>query len=250
MAEEEATSRLVENRVFSDHTKHARRETLELGYRGRRQTVFCSATIPQRKHFVQTCVKNGWTQSEAELVLATPEQLTPVQVVHEEVVWSAADTGSSDSSGDSSGGGEESELGQEREDEVKVALLKYILKAEMAAREKEGAASGVGGDDAVLFQTMVFTESPAHAEDLRARLQAALPRLYKDAANGSGMSDSEAGKDDLVRVLSDDMDIDSRGEALEMFRFVQLLFFLFFYSHIYVYTHTFIHTGGVHAACW
>lgn len=211
ISEDEATSRLTENRVFSDHTKHARQETLERGYRGRRQTVFCSATIPQRKHFVQTCVKNGWTQSEATLVLATPEQLTPSQVRHEEVVWSSDDssaTSESESNGAGTSDEDFAELGQDREDEVKVALLKYILKAEMAVREKEGTSDGDAS-----YQTMVFTESPAHAFMLCSRLQAALSRLYSNSGNSSSVN-----KEDLVCVLSDDMNIDSRGEALDIFR--------------------------------
>lgn len=142
-------ARLTENRVFSDHTKHARRDTLELGYRGRRQTVFCSATIPQRKHFVQTCLKNGWTQTEASLVLATPEQLTPAQVLHEEVVWRAGDdsdecTGADDASAEAQD--------QTREDDVKVALLKYILKSEMTTKPAESHPdSAAPGDDLSLI---------------------------------------------------------------------------------------------------
>lgn len=49
----------------------------------RRQTILCSATIPQHKHFVKQCVQNRWTTTEPVLVaLQTGEQLLPPTLEH------------------------------------------------------------------------------------------------------------------------------------------------------------------------
>jgi superfamily II DNA/RNA helicase len=48
-----------------------------------RQTILCSATIPQHKHFIKQCVQNRWTTSEPVLVaLQTGEQLLPPTLEH------------------------------------------------------------------------------------------------------------------------------------------------------------------------
>jgi superfamily II DNA/RNA helicase len=49
-------------------------------YRIQRQTIMCSATIPQRQHFAQTCFKNGWCETLPELIHVSPAQLLPPQV--------------------------------------------------------------------------------------------------------------------------------------------------------------------------
>ena len=58
LIDQEKASKYTENLVYTDHTKRDRTiYTSETDYRNNRQTIFCSATIPQRKHFVQTCYK-------------------------------------------------------------------------------------------------------------------------------------------------------------------------------------------------
>ncbi|GAX23124.1 hypothetical protein FisN_33Lh012 [Fistulifera solaris] len=48
-----------------------------------RQTILCSATIPQHKHFIKQCVQNRWTTTEPVLVaLQTGEQLLPPTLEH------------------------------------------------------------------------------------------------------------------------------------------------------------------------
>lgn len=67
------------NRAKDDRELKAKRE----GYRSSRQTILCSATIPQRQHFAETCFKNGWTEQVPEVVHVTAESLMPSQIRHE-----------------------------------------------------------------------------------------------------------------------------------------------------------------------
>ena len=47
-----------------------------------RQTVFCSATIPQHHHFLKQCSQNKWTVQEPVLVCASPGELIPPTLQH------------------------------------------------------------------------------------------------------------------------------------------------------------------------
>lgn len=69
---------MQENLVFSDHAKD--RDLNIEAYRNSRQTIMCSATIPQRSHFAASCLKNGWTETLPRLIHVTPEELIPSQV--------------------------------------------------------------------------------------------------------------------------------------------------------------------------
>lgn len=47
-----------------------------------RQTVFCSATIPQHRHFLKQCVQNQWTVQEPSHICASPGELLPPTLQH------------------------------------------------------------------------------------------------------------------------------------------------------------------------
>jgi len=47
-----------------------------------RQTVFCSATIPQHRHFLKQCSQNKWTIQEPVFVCASPGELIPPTLQH------------------------------------------------------------------------------------------------------------------------------------------------------------------------
>lgn len=57
-----------------------------------RRTVFCSATIPQHRHFLKQCVQNQWTMQEPVHVALRPgEQHVPRTLRHGFVVCASAD---------------------------------------------------------------------------------------------------------------------------------------------------------------
>eukprot|EP01032_Pedospumella_encystans_P017714 gene17714-20181_t len=78
--------------VYKDHVKD-HLDSMGLGentkYHLERQTIMCSATIPQRQHFAASCFKNGWTATVPELINVSEDQLVPPQVVHMHIPCSA-----------------------------------------------------------------------------------------------------------------------------------------------------------------
>lgn len=56
-----------------------------------RQTIFCSATIPQHRHFLKQCVQNQWTTREPRYVWASPGELLPPTLRHTNLVCTRHD---------------------------------------------------------------------------------------------------------------------------------------------------------------
>jgi superfamily II DNA/RNA helicase len=54
-----------------------------------RQTIFCSATIPQHRHFLKQCLQNQWTVQEPSHVCASPGELLPPTLEHVYMVCTA-----------------------------------------------------------------------------------------------------------------------------------------------------------------
>jgi superfamily II DNA/RNA helicase len=54
-----------------------------------RQSVFCSATIPQHHHFLKQCVQNQWTVLEPKHICASPGELLPPALKHAYMVCSS-----------------------------------------------------------------------------------------------------------------------------------------------------------------
>lgn len=77
---DEVNQDIKENRVFRDLTRDDR--SVE-SYRSNRQTIMCSATIPQRKYFAQACYRNGWTERLPELINISKDKLLPPNIKHE-----------------------------------------------------------------------------------------------------------------------------------------------------------------------
>jgi superfamily II DNA/RNA helicase len=57
-----------------------------LRFNGHRQTIFCSATIPQRRYFAQLCYRNGWTETVPEVINISNEKMVPDNIKHEMIV--------------------------------------------------------------------------------------------------------------------------------------------------------------------
>lgn len=72
-------SLVYKNRAKDDRELQAKRDN----YRASRQTILCSATIPQRQHFAEMCLSNGWTEQLPEIIHVSASALVPEQVVHE-----------------------------------------------------------------------------------------------------------------------------------------------------------------------
>ena len=99
-------------------------------YRISRQTIMCSASIPQRQHFASICKQNGWTETLPELIHVSSKCLVPPQVKHEYV--------------------------QIKED-LKVSCLRYLLQKEM--KDWKPISSDT-------FQAIVFIDTPSIANEI------------------------------------------------------------------------------------
>jgi superfamily II DNA/RNA helicase len=99
-------------------------------YRISRQTIMCSASIPQRQHFASICKQNGWTETLPELIHVSSKCLVPPQVKHEYV---------------------------QIKEELKVSCLRYLLQKEM--NDWKPASSDT-------FQAIVFIDNPSIANDI------------------------------------------------------------------------------------
>jgi hypothetical protein len=143
LKEEQLTENLIENRVYTDLTKSLTSSNNYLGYRNNRQTIFCSATIPQRKHFVQLCYKNEWTQRLAELVHITPEEIIPKQIVHEYIECEAVQ---------------------------RIQVIKYLIQYELN-KNKDKKNS--------LFQAIIFVDTFDDIDNLYEKLSQVLSPIYQ-----------------------------------------------------------------------
>jgi len=178
MNEDELASRtMAVNRVFVDRYKSRGRELPN--FRNHRQTILCSATIPQRQHFATQCYKNGWTETVPRVI--HPEQgmgLVPQHVVHEYVTCAL---------------------------DQQVSLVIYLLERErkrwLANREKELTVSVTDAGDAMGFQAICFTEDVRVAERLHGRLSS----LSRDTnrMGGCAMLDARAGLVARAKAMAD-----------------------------------------------
>lgn len=63
--------------VVADDSKKKRKRKFR-----QRQTIFCSATIPQHRHFLKQCKANQWTLEEPEYVCTSPGEALPPTLEH------------------------------------------------------------------------------------------------------------------------------------------------------------------------
>lgn len=79
-AEEESPESMRETRVFRNI---GRQDHNVEQFRGKRQAIMCSATIPQRKYFAESCFRNGWMETLPELINVSKDKLLPENIDHE-----------------------------------------------------------------------------------------------------------------------------------------------------------------------
>lgn len=198
LQEDVASSGMQESLVYTDLAR-AQDKNVHLQYRVSRQTIMCSATIPQRQHFAQTCFSNGWTESVPALIHVS-EGLAPQQVQHEHV---------------------------ECDPDRRFACLRYLVLKEIrelrAARAQVGEASNAGAGAAAsqeavdwagrAFKAMVFSDdkTPEGLDSLQAACTSALAAAGEDPHEDG----RPAG---VVAVLTPSSSLDERGSAIKAFR--------------------------------
>ncbi len=113
---------LQENLVYTNQAKDDRElKAKRESYRNSRQTILCSATIPQRQHFAETCFKNGWTEQLPEVVHVSAGALVPSQIKHEYIPVA--------------------------DNHERLSMLRYVISKEAASLGKENFQCIVFGSD-------------------------------------------------------------------------------------------------------
>lgn len=137
-------SKFVENSVFNDQAIQFRKDVFAMSsagrssYRNNRQTILCSATIPQRQYFAMQCYKNGWTETLPEVLHVSASELMPAQVQHEAI---------------------------ECEMRAKLSCIKYLLRTEAVAW-----AGNTSYVEQQPFQAIIFADSDESTEEIFATL--------------------------------------------------------------------------------
>jgi len=260
-----------QSRVYKDLTTKTQLASMGKGdkYRMQRQTIMCSATIPQRQHFANTCYKNGWTTAVPELIHVSPpqqQQREQQQQQEGEDTTSSADTDSDShydtrgGSGGAGGGGAGRPLVPAQvihqhipcSADMRVPVMAYVLRAKLKSFLKRRASSSSDdGDFFSSFHAIVFVdmrykdEIDGYVAAIHGAVNKVLSSHDNDNPSSSSSSSSSAGSDGNsnssgsgsgsnesddkqaleyrytgaeVGVLIDSMDIEKRGQALDVFR--------------------------------
>ena len=188
--EEQASLNMELNSVFQDRLAKRRRDPDEAGYRSSRQTILCSATIPQRQHFAMQCFKQGWTETLPTVLHPHGStSLVPAQLCHEYI---------------------------KATEESRAALAVYLLckerkrvieaaeaKIAVSVRESEGKDESENTKvQTKRFQAIVFIDDPTCAREVQIRIKCA----QADGSLGG------------VLVLDGEAGLTSRANVMEEFR--------------------------------
>lgn len=147
-----------------------------------RTTIFCSATIPQHRHFVKQCVQNQWMlQPPTYISLRPGSQHLPSQIEHAYVV--AAGT------------------------EKKLAALRWILKKIMVGcREKLERK-----------KVLVFAENHRPLEEMAKIIAKDVEGLYWNEQTASAANQNDP-VEAIVSVLRYEDSLSQRAVAMDAFR--------------------------------
>ena len=168
------TNKLTENAVFTDQTQQFRKDMTAGGgaYRNSRQTILCSATVPQRQYFAMQCFKNGWTETLPEVLHISAAELMPAQVQHEVV---------------------------EVEDRAKTSCVRHLLRTEAAAWASICDGQNAAGEKERPFQAIVFADS----DESSAEVCEAIRRGESDSSFSVTFLTEAMGLEARARALDD-----------------------------------------------
>eukprot|EP01040_Poterioochromonas_malhamensis_P006415 gene6414-6910_t len=146
--DENPHTKIKENIVFRDHAKDKREVE---AYKSSRQTVLCSATIPQRKYFADLCYRNGWTETVPELINVSEDQLIHDSVQHEFIQCKI---------------------------EERISLTAYLLKKEFI--QSSSSTTLPSTDEQDFPQCIVFIDNEQYAESYKKFLLKSFPLPFQE----------------------------------------------------------------------
>lgn len=180
-----AAGGMQESLVYTDLAKdHRDIASQQQQYRSSRQTILCSATIPQRQHFATACFKNGWTETMPALIHVSAAELVPFQVEHEHIECSS---------------------------EMRLAVLRHVIAKAAKVKVRE-ATAGIAGDGGKVeegelldqqFRAIVFVDDGDDLETVKSVCESALKKAQVVGA---------------VSILNEGASLDQRASSLGGFR--------------------------------
>jgi superfamily II DNA/RNA helicase len=174
-----------------------------------RQTILCSATIPQRQYFASLCQESGWTETLPELLLVHEHQMISENIEHEYVLCKRV--------------------------EERISMIYFLLERELFSREEIFNPAA---------QYIVFVDKEAFAESyqkfilhhfqenlieltkekkksrVRNKMEESEP-MEKDEQKKKGRTAEDwrqVNLKDMITILYDSMNIEERRVAMENFR--------------------------------
>eukprot|EP01038_Epipyxis_sp_PR26KG_P006058 gene6058-8340_t len=180
---ENAEAPVKESTVFRSLAKTHRDSSISKDqYRINRQTIMCSATIPQRQHFSYSCFKNGWTETVPELIHVSSSELMPIQIKHEYVPC---------------------------KQELKLNCLQYLIKKEIMIMVENNPNENILNNN-IDFQALVFID------DVNAIIsyQSSLQTMLNDIIDNFTIKSFNGTVDFLIESMA----IEDRSDALDKFR--------------------------------
>jgi len=150
-----------------------------------RQTIFCSATIPQHRHFMKQCVQNRWILSNTprHVCLRQGEQLIPPSLDHAYMVCFSS--------------------------ENKLAVLRRILQKIHASNNDQATTNSKG-----CKKVLVFAEPHRPLEEMAQLIAKDLDGLAWNEIHGP---DDEANASAIVSVLRFEDSLSQRAAAIQGF---------------------------------
>ena len=149
-----------------------------------RQTIFCSATIPQPRHFAKQCRQNQWMLREPVYVCLRPgEQLMPLSLDHSYMVCSGSDQ--------------------------KMASLRRIVQKLLAKQQQQSSTS---------MKVLIFAEPQRPLEEMARILASDVPAGLYWKEDSSSSSSSTASPDAIFSVLRYEDSLSQRAAAMDAFR--------------------------------
>jgi superfamily II DNA/RNA helicase len=161
----------------------------------KRQTIFCSATIPQHRHFIKQCQQNQWTLQEPVHVCLRPgEQLMPDTLEHAYIVCADSDK--------------------------KLASLRRVLKKLWIKNNRNDDTASTAAAAATMqsksYKILIFADAQRPLENMARLLAADVPDnqgLYWREGEANGQKERA-----IFSVLRYQDSLSQRATAMDVFR--------------------------------
>lgn len=191
--QEEQLRSFKPDRVFRDSS--AAQSVSHEQYRRSRQIVFCSATIPQRKHFAQLCYRNGWSETVPELINVSEDLPMPANIDHEIILCDI---------------------------DQRIQLTAHLLKEHFrslssSSEQQQQQPQQQQHQQQQHPKCIVFVDREEKMSGYAEFLRHSLRKVASSFPSSTLFPEND--EDSIFVILSNDMNIEARRKALEAFKY-------------------------------